>query len=60
MEARLFIEAICPKCHKTNFITQDYISVYQHEWDEYDSEMRCEATLKCSCGYKEDFEIPIY
>lgn len=61
MKVNLIVEAICPNCSKTNRISKTYFSIYQHEWDEFDSVTRCEGTLKCEfCGYKEDFTTDIY
>jgi DNA-directed RNA polymerase subunit M/transcription elongation factor TFIIS len=59
MEIELVAIVTCPKCGIKNTINN--LDIYLHEYDEYDSEHRCDGKLICSsCGYEEEFRHFIY
>ena len=59
MEIKLVAIVTCEKCKKQSNVSD--LDIYNHEWDEYDSEMRCEGKFNCPfCGFAAEFRIGIY
>lgn len=54
IKVELFARITCPNCGAVSE-TND-LDIYEHDWDEFDSEMRCEGKLDCkNCGHKQEF-----